>query len=176
MPADFFWPLLQSALQIAFGGAIALGIAWGVMRVKHNPNSASPGERRLIILEEISREVGYVNHCFARYSSLVIESTRFGKTWPQARKDELIRVNKELVEEFKKLADAEAKLLMLGEKTMEKTLRLYAAKIALFRKQVYVGRQDISEQEIADLKATILTLREQFYDLLSRRYDRLLAI
>ena len=54
---------------------------------------------------------------------------------------------------------------MLGEKTMEKTLRLYAAKIALFRKQVYVGRQDISEQEIAELKATILSLREQFYDL-----------
>jgi len=84
-------------------------------------------------------------------------------------------VNQELVDEFKKLADAESKLLMLGEKTMEKTLRLYAAKIALFRKQVYIGRQDISEQEIAELKATILTLREQFYDLLSRRYDRLLT-
>jgi len=77
--------------------------------------------------------------------------------------------------EFKKLADAEAKLLMLGEKTMEKTLRLYGAKIALFRKQVYVGRQDISDQEIANIKSSILTLREQFYDLLSKRYDRLLV-
>jgi len=64
---------------------------------------------------------------------------------------------------------------MLGEKTMEKTLRLYGAKIALFRKQVYVGRQDISEQEIAELKTSVMTLREQFYDLLSRRYDKLLA-
>jgi hypothetical protein len=175
MPADFLWPLLQSTLQITLGSAIALAAAWCIHHFKHKPSTTASGERRLIILEEISREVGYVNHCFARYSSLVIESTRFGKTWPLARKEELARVNKELVEEFKKLADAEAKLLMLGEKTMEKTLRLYAAKIALFRKQVYVGRQDISEQEIADLKATILTLREQFYDLLSRRYDRLLA-
>ena len=58
---------------------------------------------------------------------------------------------------------------------MEKALRLYAAKIALFRKQVYVGRQDISDQEIAELKAGILNLREQFYDILSRRYDRLIA-
>ena len=175
MPADFLWPLLQSTLQITLGGAIALAAAWCIHRFKHKPSTNASGERRLIILEEISREVGYVNHCFARYSALVIESTRFGKTWPLARKEELERVNRDLVEEFKKLADAEAKLLMLGEKTMEKTLRLYAAKIALFRKQVYVGRQDISEQEIADLKATILTLREQFYDLLSRRYDRLLA-
>lgn len=175
MPADFFWPLMQNALQIAIGGAIALGTAWCVLRFKHKDQGTSPGERRLMILEEVSREVGYVNHCFARYSSLVIESTRFGQTWPNARKLELERVNAELVEEFRKLADSEAKLLMLGEKTMEKTLRLYAAKIALFRKQVYVGRQDISEQEISDLKATILALREQFYDLLSRRYDRLLA-
>ena len=124
MPADFLWPLLQSTLQITLGGAIALVAAWCIQRFKHKPNTNASGERRLIILEEISREVGYVNHCFARYSALVIESTRFGKTWPVARKEELVRVNKELVDEFKKLADAEAKLLMLGEKTMEKTLRL----------------------------------------------------
>ena len=77
--------------------------------------------------------------------------------------------------EFEKLSDAEAKLLMLGEKSMERTLRLYAARIALFRKQVYIGRQDISEQEIADLKSGIMQLREQFYELLSKRYDKLLA-
>lgn len=176
MPADIFWPLLQSAVQITLGGGIALFTAWCLHRYRDKQEAPAKGERRLMMLEEISREVGYVNHCFARYSALVIESTRFGQTWPAARKDELERVNKDLVEEFRKLADAEAKLLMLGEKTMEKTLRLYAAKIALFRKQVYVGRQDISEQEIADLKASILTLREQFYDLLSRRYDRLLAV
>ena len=175
MSAETFWPLIINACQIAVGGAVALGAVWFMQRFRQRNDGTSASERRLMMLEEISREVGYVNHCFARYSALVIESTRFGRTWPQARKDELERVNKELVEEFRKLADAEAKLLMLGEKTMEKTLRLYAAKIALFRKQVYVGRQDISEQEIADLKATILTLREQFYDLLSRRYDRLLA-
>ena len=57
---------------------------------------------------------------------------------------------------------------------MERTLRLYAAKIALFRKQVYVGRADISDQEIAELKSGIMKLREQFYELLSKRYDRLL--
>ena len=58
---------------------------------------------------------------------------------------------------------------------MEKTLRLYGARIALFRKQVYVGREDISDQEIAELKSSIMQLREQFYEILSRRYDKLLA-
>ena len=64
--------------------------------------------------------------------------------------------------------------LMLGKKPWSAPLRLYAAKIALFRKQVYVGRTDISDQEIAELKSGIMKLREQFYELLSKRYDRLL--
>ena len=58
---------------------------------------------------------------------------------------------------------------------MERSLRLYCARIALFRKQVYVGRQDITQEQITALKQSILQIREQFYDMLSRKYDRLLA-
>nr|WP_236074975.1 hypothetical protein [Teredinibacter purpureus] len=68
------------------------------------------------LLEQISSDVGHVNHSFAKYSSLVIESTKFGKRWPPARKQELERVNSELVAEFERLSAAEARLLMLGEK------------------------------------------------------------
>ena len=168
------WPIVDTALKIGIGSSMTLASVWLIRRHKTAQELQSPKNRRLEMFEHISAAVGNVNHSFAKYSALVIESTRFGKNWPAARKVELDRVNAELVAEFKKLADAEAKLLMLGEKTMEKTLRLYGAKIALFRKQVYVGRQDISDQEIADIKSSILTLREQFYDLLSKRYDRLL--
>ena len=167
------WPFFDTAIKVGLGGGLVLFGAWFYGR--KTPKEITQNNRRIELLEEISASVGTVNHCFARYSALAIESTRFGKDWPAARRIELERVNSELVNEFKKLSDAEAKLLMLGEKTMEKTLRLYAAKIAIFRKQVYIGRQDISDQEIADLKTSILMLREQFYDLLSRRYDRLLV-
>lgn len=167
------WPFFDTVLKVGFGCGLAMTGAWFYGR--RTPQVVQHSHRKLELLEEISASVGTVNHCFARYSALVIESTKFGKSWPMARKVELDKVNTELVVEFQKLADSEAKLLMLGEKTMEKTLRLYGAKIAMFRKQVYVGRQDISDQEIADLKTAILHLREQFYDLLSRRYDRLLV-
>ncbi len=177
MAIDNFLPLLDTSLKVILGAILTLGIFWITRRTQSRPEKPrfDPKSHRLTLLEEISAKVGHVNHSFARYSSLVIESTRFGKRWPVERKQELDRVNLELVREFEKLSDAEAKLLMLGEKTMEKTLRLYAARIAMFRKQVYVGRQDISEQEIADLKTAIMQLREQFYELLSRRYDKLLA-
>ncbi|WP_096087350.1 energy transducer TonB [Agaribacterium haliotis] len=170
--------LFGSGLLLAMGAGLSFFSLWAAQwwRARQDPaHQASGLRRRINLLEQISSDVGAVNHSFAKYSALVIESTRFGKRWPPARKQELERINSELVQEFHKLAEAEAKLLMLGEKTMEKTLRLYGAKIALFRKQVYIGRQDISEQEIAELKTSILTLREQFYDLLSRRYDKLLT-
>ncbi len=172
-----YWAILDTGMKVTLGMGLTLASFWlaKAWREQNSPIKTRPEQKRIFLLEEISAEVGRVNHCFAKYSALVIESTRFGKRWPPARKQELDRINQQLVHDFEKLAAAEAKLLMLGEKTMEKTLRLYAAKIAFFRKQVYVGRQDISEQEIADIKQGIMKLREQFYDLLSRRYDRLLA-
>jgi len=169
--------LVDTTIKMCLGASIAIACFWlgKVWRNSSDGPSPAPHAKRIDLLEQISTDVGHVNHSFAKYSSLVIESTRFGKRWPPARKHELERVNAELVQEFERLSAAEAKLLMLGEKTMERTLRLYAARIALFRKQVYIGRQDISEQEIADLKNAIMQLREQFYDILSRRYDKLLV-
>ena len=174
MQAANFWPLIESSLMVTLGALIAGACLWLNQRrptFNHRNNST----RRIDILEAVSSDVGNVNHTFAKYSSLIIESIRFGNRWPQARKQELSQVNAELVEEFRKMAEAEAKLLMLGEKALEKTLRLYGAKIAQFRKQVYIGRTDIEEQDIIKLKQEILQLREQFYDILSHKYDRLLA-
>ncbi|HSX50214.1 MAG TPA: energy transducer TonB, partial [Cellvibrio sp.] len=155
---------------------IAAITAWIVLRKSNQqPGNSARENRRLQILEDVSTQVGTVTHIFAKYSSLVVESIQFGERWPQARRVELDAVNTELVAEFKKLAEAEAKLLMLGEKNLERSLRLYGAKIAVYRKQVYVGRKDISLEQITALKNTIVQVREQFYDMLSRKYDRLLA-
>ncbi len=167
------WSIIDTSIKVGLGALIAGLCLW--INQRRLPVTQERSERRIDILEAVSRDVGNVNHTFAKYSSLAIESTRFGNRWPQARKDELTKVNSELVEEFRKMADAESKLLMLGEKALEKTLRLYGAKIAQFRKQVYVGRQDISEQDIVHIKQEILQLREQFYDILSHKYDRLLS-
>ncbi len=167
------WSIIDTSIKVGLGALIAGFCLW--INQRRLPASQERSERRIDMLEAVSRDVGNVNHTFAKYSSLAIESTRFGNRWPQARKDELTKVNSELVDEFRKMADAESKLLMLGEKALEKTLRLYGAKIAQFRKQVYVGRQDISEQDIVQIKQEILQLREQFYDILSHKYDRLLS-
>lgn len=176
MNNELFLQLTDTSLKIGLGALIAAVTAWIVLRkTNQQPVTSARDNRRLQILEEVSTQVGTVTHIFAKYSSLVVESIQFGERWPQARRVELDTVNTELVAEFKKLAEAEAKLLMLGEKNLERSLRLYGAKIAVYRKQVYIGRKDISLEQITALKNTIVQVREQFYDMLSRKYDRLLA-
>lgn len=169
------WQILDTSIKVGLGALICGFCVWLSNKRPGEP-TLKRNHRRLEILESVSLDVGNINHLFAKYSSLVIESIHYQGRWPQARRDELQKVNAELVKEFRKMAHAEANLLMLGEKNLETTLRLYGAKIAHFRKQVYTGRQDITEQEVINLKQDIAKLRETFYDLLSKKYDRLLAI
>lgn len=176
MDTAIFAELLDTSLKIILGALIAGAAGWWVARRNAVVGSRSPQEeRRLSILEQISGQVGHVTHIFAKYSSLAAESVQFGERWPLDRKKELESISAELVSEFKRLADAEAKLLMLGEKNLERSLRLYGSQIALFRKQVYASRQDISLEQVAALKQEVARAREKFYELLSRKYDRLLA-
>jgi hypothetical protein len=165
----------ETSLKMGFGALIAVFSGWFMLRRSANLSNAPRENRRLQILEEVSSQVGAVTHVFAKYSTLVVESIQLGDQWHINRKMELDAVNIELAAEFKKLADAEAKLLMIGEKNLERSLRMYAARVAQFRKNVYVGRTDLTNEQINALKQSIFQVREQFYDFLSRKYDRLLA-
>ncbi|WP_111640336.1 energy transducer TonB [Marinimicrobium alkaliphilum] len=169
--------ILDTSFKVALGALIAMGAGWWVSRRQRPPvtEKESPESRRLAMLEGISSQVGQIAHLFGKYASLAAESTQYGERWPLPRKKELEQINAELVDEFRKLADAEAKLLMLGEKNLERCLRLYTLKMASFRKQVYVGRKDITPEQIAGLKQDIAMAREKFYDMLSKKYDRLLV-
>lgn len=175
MEPAVIWQLIDTSVKVSLGAIITGMLFWLIHWRRSQPPTEDPSHNRKVqLLEQISSDVGSVSHVFAKYSALIVESTRYGDRWPAARKSELSEINKELVAEFKKLADAEATLLMLGEKSMEKALRYYGAKIAIFRKEVYVGRQDISQEEINNIKSEINGLRETFYNILSRKYDRLL--
>ena len=125
MDMETLLQLSETSLKMGFGALIAVLSSWLVMR-RQQAQQLSPGNRRLEILEEVSANVGSVSHIFAKYSTLVVEALQIGEQWPAARKLELDAVNAELVAEFKKLAEAEAKLLtqeaeatvFLGEKEL----------------------------------------------------------
>ncbi len=176
MDSAIFLQLIDTSLKVALGAVIAGLAGWLMLRREALVGPKSPREsRRLAILEQVSSQVGQVTHSFAKYSSLAAEYVQFGDRWPRERRAELEAISAELVTDFKQFADAEAKLLMLGEKNLERCLRIYGATIANYRKQVYVGRQDISLEQAVSLRQEVSQAREKFYELLSRKYDQLLA-
>ncbi len=165
--------ILDTIAKVGVGALISGISSLYILKKKQKGELDKLGnQRRVEHFEDISQKVGAVNHIFSKYSSLAIESTRYGDAWPAARREELDEVTNELVAAYAKLAEAESVLLLLGEKRMEKALKLYTTKIANFRKEVYVGRQDIEESQIIAIKKEISVLKEQFYDILSLRYDR----
>ncbi|MDO6746073.1 energy transducer TonB [Gilvimarinus sp. 1_MG-2023] len=176
MDTSITFAIIDSTFKIAAGAGIAFASAWWWQR--HNnvlgPRSLRE-QKRLDAFEEISGFVGEVTHIFSKYASLAAESVEYGKHWPAGRKIELEKVNEDLVATFQKMAAAEAKLLMLGEKTLEKSLKIYAGQIVAYRRQVYAGRKDITPEQATALRQGVLQARESFYDILSRKYDKVLS-
>ncbi|MEX0584248.1 MAG: hypothetical protein WEB07_00685, partial [Natronospirillum sp.] len=90
------------------------------------------------------------------------------------RKEELRRTTDELVSVFKNLTEAEATLLLLGEKKLERALRIYGSKIVAIRRQIYADKAAFSGDDINgldQLRSEIADLRETFYDALSQRFS-----
>lgn len=167
--------IFDTIAKVGIGSIITATTALFIIKRKNKLDNVTLGSHRKIEkYEDISKKVGSVNHIFSKYSALAIESTRYGDKWPEARKAELNLITNELVQAYADLSEAESTLLLLGEKRMEKALKLYSAKIAHFRKEVYIGRENMSEDQIRTIKEDIATLKNQFYDILSLRYDRAL--
>lgn len=130
-------------------------------------------KRRRELFELVAANVGRVHYVYQQYLALATEFTRYGQQWPQSRRDELGRVGTELAEVFHSLTEAESTLLLLGEKRLEKSLRIYGAKIVNLRRQIYAEKKQLTGEEIHlldDVKKDIAQLKEGFFDALSVRY------
>lgn len=177
METSILLPLFDTAIKVATGALIAVATGWFVLRQKtaaQGPRSLRE-QKKLAVFEDISTFVGQVTHTFSKYASLAVESAQLGEQWPQSRRQELEEINRQLVDTFEKMSQAESKLLILGEKNLARSLKIYAGQIVAFRNRVYVGRKDITPDEVTALKQGVLQAREGFYDMLSRKYDQVLV-
>lgn len=130
-------------------------------------------QQRRVLLQQVAQKVGNVHHVYQQYLALVMELTRYGNNWPESRRRELTKVTQELVDVFKELTEAESSLLLLGEKKLERALRVYGAKIVYIRKMVYAERREFTGEELAGIeenKREISVLKETFFDALSDRF------
>lgn len=157
-----FWLLAGSAISAVSG------VFW--LRYKKRLDDSLQGNRRAEILEEVAAHVGKVNHVFARYAAIVSDASQVKGSLPPRLASEAEAVTQQLVEVFEEISRAESKLALLGEKRLEKALQLYSVRLAYFRK-LFTPGVAAGDKDPAEVRKEIARLREQFYDILSERYD-----
>jgi tRNA U34 5-carboxymethylaminomethyl modifying GTPase MnmE/TrmE len=165
--------ILETIIKILIGVAIGGSAVFFAMRDKLQQQERSRAHRRLAVLEEVSQHLGKVSHVFGKYASLVTEIGPQKERMSVKQQQELDALSNELVEVYEEVSIAEAKLLMLAEKRLEKAMKIYSSKMAQFRKQFYPGRYTVME-DLSAAKKDIAKMREQFYDVLSDRYDHIM--
>lgn len=164
---------LNTLIELIIGAVLGSLAVFFILREKINRYEKNITLRRSTILEEVAAHIGKVSHVFSKYSSVLNEVGPTTDRMSPKQEQELEDLSKQLVEVYEQISIAEAKLLLLGEKTLQRALKLYSGKMALFRKQFYPGRYS-DPDEAVKMKKELANLRTQFYDILSQRYDEVL--
>lgn len=157
-------------IALLIGSIIGGTVVFMLLRDKLKSTGDSGLAKRVEILEQVAAHVGKVSYVFGKYASLVSEIGPRTERMSARQERELDALSESLVDVYEEVSIAESKLLLLGELRLEKALKLYTAKMAQFRKQIYPGRYRNAE-EASQLKKEVNEMREQFYNNLSDRYD-----
>ena len=162
-----FESLITLALGAIFGG---LAVFYS-LKDKLKQQQLALSSRRIGMLEQVAQHIGKVSHVFSKYASLVSEVGLKADRMSAGQDKELEALSNQLVDVYEEVSIAESKLLLLGEQRLEKALKLYTAKMAQYRKQIYPGRYS-NANEAKQLRKDVSEMRQQFYDILSDRYDQ----
>lgn len=167
---------MDNTTIVSTGISLLLGMSFGALAMFYSTKEKlkkyrqANASRRIGMLEQVAQHVGKVSHTFSKYSSLVSEIGPLTGGISVKQGAELEDLSSDLVSVYEEISIAESKLLLLGEKRLEKAMKLYTAKMAQYRKKIYPGRYSNSE-EASTIKKDIISMKDQFYNILSERYD-----
>lgn len=166
--------VLDSFLGLIVGAVLGGLVIFLITNERLKKMQRQQQARRITMLESIAEHIGKAQHVISKYTAVIAEAGPKAERLTAKQQNELNSLSNELVEIYQEIAIAESKLLLLGEKHLEISLKVYSSKAAQFRKQYYPGRYTDSEQ-MNTARKELNQAREQFYDLLSQRYDTMIA-
>ena len=158
--------IIGTSIIFILGSIFGAAAVFYTLKDKLQQQQQAMSIRRIGLLEQVAQHVGKVSHVFSKYASLVAEIGPKVERMSAKQERELESLSEELVAVYEEISIAESKLLLLGEQKLEKAMKLYTAKMAQFRKQVYPGRYN-KVDDARQLKTEVSQMREQFYDVLS---------
>lgn len=168
------YELADTALKIGLGAMISgLSAYWLSNSQYKRKTSEQRQQQQRMLIEDAAVQAEQIHYIFLKYFELMQEymhSLQNRYDWPQTRRSELYLVLDELVQGFNNLTAAESKLLLLNEKNLYKSLRKMRSRIVFFRRQFYIDKKDLNEQEALEIRRDVGKMREEFFDALSAKY------
>lgn len=166
--------VVDSAIKIGLGGLIGFIGTYAVTKLNHNHDSNKErSKRHFDTLEQVVSHIEDFSHVALKYWALVADSVRVendGKLWPKEKFDQLNLVKAEYFTEAKNVTVAESKLLLLGLTNATEKLKLYTDFLKVLRREYYVGRSELTEKEIDEVRLELLSLRQDFFSEVSKSY------
>lgn len=164
--------VLDTAIKIGFGSIITLLGTYIVTKINHNHEYKKDKNNRFFnSLEEISKLIEECTHISLKYWALVNESISKKSSFKPNREEELSKVEIELFHSFKNLTVAESKLMLLGLKEEASLLREYGMTLSKLRGKFFKGNEDITVENMRDIREEILKKRETLFYNLSKIYN-----
>lgn len=163
--------VIDTAVKIGLGGAITIIGTFLVTRLNHKHEYRKEKSKRYFdLLEQTSSLIEETTHVSLRYWALVNEWVYHGELSPH-REDELERTKANLFNEFKSLTVAESKLLLLGLIKPATILREYGVHLSKMRSYYFVGKKGLTKDNMAEIRTTLLSKREELFKELSNAYQ-----
>lgn len=169
--------ILDSAVKIGLGALIAAGSTYLLAKQSHSRELEKDHIRRKReLLESVAEQVESFTHLALRYWALSgdwMRCKRDERAISEDRLKELDRTRMALFDSFKEVTNGEAKLLLLGLKEAQLSLRAYGDTVTELRKALSINNTITSEESLQNWRSRILETRETFFQDLSRAYQRL---
>jgi len=166
--------VIDTAIKISFGGIIGFASTYIVAKLNNDhEKSKEAAKRHFDTLEQVASHIEEYSHVALKYWALVVECVRFeneGKEWPLDRREQLDIVKNEIFSEAKNVTIAESKLLLFGLEEASEKLREYIDYLKVFRRKYYIGKSNLTEEDMDSARDQLLTLRRNLFNELSRAY------
>jgi hypothetical protein len=166
--------VVDSAVKIGLGALLSGVGAFTVARMNHSREIEKERlRRRRELYETVAEQVETFTHVVLKYWSIMIEIARYrggNREMPAERVARIDPVRDELYHAFKEMTSAEAKLLLLGQKSAQRLLRDYGDEVVRRRAHAFAANLQMTEEQLAEDRLVLLVKREAFFDSLSALY------
>jgi len=168
--------VIDTAVKVGLGALISgISAAW----MTKSKTRADMRRERLLrhqgLLEKCAEQIEGFSHVFLRYWALIVECVRLrekGSALSDEKSEELLKAKSELFNSFSELTSAESKLLLLGHTDAQQFLRELGDLAKHIRRHAWEGSKSLTEAEMEEFRAQLLTAREKLFNALSTIYRK----